>query len=103
MAQKKNKIDDELKQMEFSGEGADGKVTAKFKYVPVQNPMDPNPDYEAVSFEFDDEYFESASPEEISTAVKDCVLSGIEDTNKAVAEKYAALQEIFAEVMAPPK
>mmetsp|Transcript_12971 Transcript_12971/g.35907 ORF Transcript_12971/g.35907 Transcript_12971/m.35907 type:complete len:178 (-) Transcript_12971:50-583(-) len=92
MAQKKQKIDEELKKMDFSGEGADGKVKASFKYVPVQNPMDPNPDYEAVSFEFDADYYESASPEDLAAAVKDCITNGIETTNQVVAEKYSALQ-----------
>jgi hypothetical protein len=92
MAQKKQKLDEELKQMAFEGVAADGKVKASFKYVPISNPMDPNPDYEAVKFEFDDAFFESATPEELSEAVKECVLNGIENTNLAVAEKYAVLQ-----------
>merc|ERR1712150_101763 len=92
MAQKKNKIDEELKKMDFSGSAAEGRVTAAFKYVPVSNPMDPNPDYEAVSFSFDDDFYESASPEDLSAAVKECIQNGIEETNKAVAEKYAVLQ-----------
>jgi hypothetical protein len=92
MAQKKAKLDEELTLMNFEGVAADGKVKASFKYVPISNPMDPNPDYEAVKFEFDDAYFESATPEELSEAVKECVLNGIENTNVAVAEKYAVLQ-----------
>jgi hypothetical protein len=92
MAQKKAKLDEELTLMNFEGVGADGKVKASFKYVPISNPMDPNPDYEAIKFEFDDAYFESATPEELSAAVKECVLNGIENTNTAVAEKYAVLQ-----------
>jgi hypothetical protein len=92
MAQKKAKLDEELTQMNFEGLGAEGKVKASFKYVPISNPMDPNPDYEAIKFEFDDAYFESATPEELSAAVKECVLNGIENTNTAVAEKYAVLQ-----------
>jgi hypothetical protein len=55
--------------------------------------MDPNPDYEAAGFTFDKEYFDSASPEDLATAVKEAVLDGIEKTNKALAEKYAVLQE----------
>lgn len=92
MAQKKQKLDEELKKMEFEGV-AEGKVRATFKYVPISNPMDPNPDYEAVTFDFDDAFFESASPEEIAAAAKEAVLNGIDNTNKAVAEKYAVLQE----------
>jgi hypothetical protein len=92
MAQKKAKLDEELTLMNFEGLGAEGKVKASFKYVPISNPMDPNPDYEAIKFEFDDAYFESATPEELSAACKECVLNGIENTNTAVAEKYAVLQ-----------
>ena len=99
MAQKKAKIDEELKKMDFSGTAADGKVVASFKYVPVQNPIDPNPDYEAVEFKFDNEFYESASPEEISAAVKESILNGIEETNKIVAEKYAVLQESLMEAL----
>ena len=92
MAQKKNKLDQELANEDFVGEGADGKVKGTFKFVPIKNPMDPNPDYEAVSFEFDDEWYESATPEELSAAVKEAISAGIEKTNAAVIEKYQALQ-----------
>ena len=91
MAQKKQKLDEELKKMTFEGV-VEGKVKATFKYVPISNPMDPNPDYEATSFEFDDAFFESASPDEIAAATKEAVFDGIANTNKAVAEKYSQLQ-----------
>eukprot|EP00977_Amphora_coffeiformis_P004561 scaffold982_cov169-Amphora_coffeaeformis.AAC.14 len=93
VAQKKKKLDEELQATPFVAEAADGKVKASFKYVPVMNPMDPNPDYEAIGFEFDDEYYESASAEELSAACKEAVLSGVETINNAVAEKYAVLQQ----------
>src|SRR3569623_1777961 len=35
MAQKKQKLDEELKKMEFPGASEDGKVKAVFKYVPI--------------------------------------------------------------------
>jgi YbaB/EbfC DNA-binding family len=92
MAAKKKKLDEELSKERFIGEGAGGKVKGSFQFVPIMNPLDPNPDYEAKSFEFDDEFFASASPEELSEAVKECVLNGIEKTNVAVAEKYSVLQ-----------
>ncbi|KAL3943476.1 MAG: hypothetical protein SGBAC_002440 [Bacillariaceae sp.] len=92
LAQKKNAIDKELAELDFFGESADGKVKATFKFMPVKNPMDPNPDYEAQKFEFDDEWYESASPEDIGAAVKEAVLNGINETNDKVAEKYQALQ-----------
>jgi len=93
MAQKKKKLDDELTQVDFFGESPDGKVKGTFKYVPISNPMDPNPDYEAVKFEFDDAFYESATPAELSAAVKAAIMDGIEKTNTAVAAKYQTLQE----------
>ena len=93
VAQKKKKLDEELMAESFEAEAADGKVKATFKYVPVANPMDPNPDYEAVSFTFDDEYYASASPEELGEACKEAVMTGIRVINEAVAEKYQVLQK----------
>ncbi|CAJ1966883.1 unnamed protein product [Cylindrotheca closterium] len=92
LAQKKNEIDKQLAEQDFFGESADGKVKATFKFVPVKNPMDPNPDYEAQKFEFDDAWYESASPEDVSAAVKEAIINGINETNDRVAEKYQALQ-----------
>jgi DNA-binding protein YbaB len=92
MASKKQKLDEELKQETFEGLSSNGKVKASFKFVPVKNPMDPNPDYDAISFEFDDDFFQSASPEELSTAVTESIKDGIAKTNIAVAQKYAVLQ-----------
>jgi DNA-binding protein YbaB len=91
MAQKKAKLDLELATLDFQGT-VEGKVTAQFKFVPIKNPMDPNPDYEATSFEFDDAFFESASPEELSAAVKEAIDDGIKTTNEAVAKKYETMQ-----------
>jgi hypothetical protein len=92
MAQKKGKLDAELAKIEFSGLAADGKVTATFKFIPTQNPMDPNPDYNANGFVFDDEWYAAASPEDLSAAVKEAIENGIKNTNDAVALKYQALQ-----------
>jgi DNA-binding protein YbaB len=92
LAKKKNELDKELSAAEYVGSAADGKVKATFKFIPVKNPMDPNPDYEAQTFEFDDEWFEGASPEEISSAVQESIQDGIDKTNEAVAEKYQTLQ-----------
>jgi hypothetical protein len=110
MASKKNKLDEELSKEIFEGNSADGKVKGTFKFVPIKNPMDPNPDYEAISFEFDEEWYEAASPDDLSAGVKESVLAGIEATNMAVTEKYKALQgdlmaafgEMAGEAEAPP-
>lgn len=92
IAKKKNDIDKELAELDFLGQAADGKVKVTFKFIPVKNPMDPNPDYEAQKFEFDDAWYESASPEDISAAVKEAILNGINETNDKVAAKYQTLQ-----------
>ena len=99
VAQKKKKLDEELMAMAFTSEGAGGKVKATFKYVPVMNPLDPNPDYEATGFEFDDAFYESASAEELSEAVKEAVQTGIQEINAAVAEKYQVLQKDLMEAL----
>lgn len=99
MAQKKKDLDNELSQMSFSGSSSDGKVKGSFKYIPNTNPLDPNPEYEPQSFEFDDAFFDSASPEDLAAAIKEAIQDGIEDTNKAVAEKYSVLQADLMSVM----
>jgi DNA-binding protein YbaB len=98
VAQKKGELDKELAATSFKGEAADGKVVASFKYVPVQNPMDPNPDYEVISIEFDDAYFEETSPEDLSAAVGDAYRTGVEVCNRAVMEKYATLTAELSDV-----
>jgi hypothetical protein len=55
--------------------------------------MDPQPDYDTIGFDFDEEWYQSASPEDISAAVKEAIMNGIEKTNAAVVEKYKVLEE----------
>ena len=100
MAQKKKALDEDLMKMDFVGQSDNGKVKGHFKYVPISNPMDPNPDYEAVKFDFDDEFYEASSPSEIAAAVKAAINNGIEITNQAVAEKYQTLQADLMEAFA---
>ena len=106
MASKKTKLDQELSAMEFEGVAEDGKVKATFKFVPPKGMMDPQPDYEATGFEFDDAWYEGASPEDLSAAIKAAYDDGINKTNEKVQEKYQALQGDLMEVMgqggAPP-
>ena len=99
MAQKKAKLDAELAAMEFQGSGADGKVTAKVKFIPVTNPMDPNPEYLPVSFDFDDEWYESASVEDLSAAVKEAMEDGVKAANEAATEKYQSMQADLMSVL----
>lgn len=96
MAQKKNKLDQELAAMDFVGASTDGKVKATVKYIPSKNPMDPTPDYDPTSFEFDDEWFESASTEDLSNAVKEAIADGMNNVNKGVEEKYESLKADIA-------
>ena len=93
MAKKKQKLDQELSSETFKGVAADGKVEASCKFVPSKNPMDPQPDYQAAGFDFDAEWYDSASPEDLSTAVKDALMNAIDVTNEAVKEKYMLLEE----------
>jgi hypothetical protein len=93
MAKKKQTLDSELAAETFEGMSADGKVTATCKFAPSKNPMDPQPDYDTIGFDFDEEWYQSASPEDISAAVKEAIMNGIEKTNAAVVEKYKVLEE----------
>lgn len=93
MAKKKQQLDNELAAEVYKGEAADGKVTVDCKFSPSKNPMDPQPDYKAAGFDFDQEWFDAASPEDLSAAVKDALMNGIEVTNEAVKEKYKQLEE----------
>mmetsp|Transcript_24049 Transcript_24049/g.51129 ORF Transcript_24049/g.51129 Transcript_24049/m.51129 type:complete len:164 (+) Transcript_24049:110-601(+) len=93
MAQKKQKLDQELASESYSGSAADGKVTVSCSFSPSKNPMDPQPDYKATGFDFDADWYEAASPEDLSTAVKEALMDGIDKTNEAVKEKYKLLEE----------
>ena len=100
MASKKQKLDQELAKEKYFGTAADGKVTVECKFSPSKNPMDPQPDYDAVAFDFDEEWYNSATPEELSDAVKLAVIDGIEKTNVVVGEKYKILGEELAAMSA---
>jgi len=93
MAQKKQTLDQDLAKEIFKGSAADGKVIVDCKFSPSKNPMDPQPDYDAVAFDFDEEWYNSVTPEDLGTAVKEALLDGIEQTNAAVSEKYKILGE----------
>jgi len=93
MASKKKELDAELSKMTFEGQSSNGKVTLQMKYVASMNPMDPNPEYDPQDFVFDDEWYESCTPEELSVASKEAIEDAIKKTNEAATEKYAVLQE----------
>lgn len=99
MTKKKKKLDEELASMKFEGSGAAGKVKASFKYIPSPHPMDPNPGYLPVGFTFDDEFYQTSSPDQIATGIKESIMSGIEMMNNATIEKYAVLQKDLMDSM----
>ena len=99
MAKKKQALDKELAAETFEGQAADGKVTAMCKFSPSGNPMDPQPDYAATGFVFDEEWYDAASPEDIATAAKEAITNAIEKTNIAVSEKYKVLEEDLKSTM----
>lgn len=92
LAQQKKKLDAELAATDFEGIAEDGKVKASIEFVPMTSPTDPNPDYMATGFEFDDEWYEAASPEELSAAVMEAIKDGTKTANQAVIDKYENLQ-----------
>jgi DNA-binding protein YbaB len=97
----KKKIDEDLAAESFEGIAADGKVTVVCKFVPSANPMDPQPEYEVASVSFEDGWYESASPEDISDAVKAAIANGTEKANAVATEKYNALAGALKGMGAP--
>lgn len=98
----KKKVDDELAAESFEGTAADGKVTVVCKFVPPTSPIDPQPEYEVASVSFDDEWYESASPEDIVEAVKAGIANGTEKTNARATEKYNSLAGALQALSGPP-
>lgn len=99
IATKKRKLDEELQKMTFEASSSNDNVKVTMKYIPVTNPMDPNPEYESTNFDFNDEYFASVSTEELSEDIKNAIMKGIETVNQNVAEKYATLQSDLMEAL----
>lgn len=103
IATKKKKLDEELQKEDFTGAAPDDTVTAHLKFVPVSNPMDPNPDYEATRFDFDDAFYDSATAEELSSAITEALKDAYQKTNLKVAETYQSLQTDLMDVMGQKK
>ena len=99
IATKKRKLDEDLQKMIFTGTSSNNHVTVTMKYVPVINPMDPNPEYESTKFDFDDEYYNTVSTDDLAKDIQDAIVNGIEATNKMVAEKYSTLQSDLMEAL----
>lgn len=99
IAQKKQVIEAELKEILFVGKDESGKVTANIKYVPSSNPMDPQPEYAVQGFDFDDDWFNEAAPEQLSSAVLEAYRAGIDEATKGSQEKFQALAEDLQNMM----
>jgi hypothetical protein len=100
IATKKRKLDEDLQKLSFVGTSKDGiNVKVTMKYVPVTNPLDPNPEYESIKFDFEDEYYNSVNVDDLAKDIQDAILNGIESTNKMVAEKYSTLQSDLMEAL----
>lgn len=93
VAQMKQKIDKKLAKETFKGIAAHGKVTVECKFSPSKNPMDPQPGNDVAAISFDNEWYDAATPEELSAAVKEAVSDAIKKTNDAMSEKYKILGE----------
>eukprot|EP00543_Licmophora_paradoxa_P002013 CAMPEP_0202458096 /NCGR_PEP_ID=MMETSP1360-20130828/21123_1 /ASSEMBLY_ACC=CAM_ASM_000848 /TAXON_ID=515479 /ORGANISM="Licmophora paradoxa, Strain CCMP2313" /LENGTH=179 /DNA_ID=CAMNT_0049078455 /DNA_START=23 /DNA_END=562 /DNA_ORIENTATION=+ len=99
LASKKAAIDSELKKIDFVGSSADEKVKCIVNYITSSNPQEPQPEFQAKSFEFDDEFFESSSPDAIAEASKEAYELGTQEALKAAEEKFNDLKQDVAEMM----
>lgn len=99
IASKKKKLDEDLQKVVFTGKSPNNHVTVTMKYMPVTNPMDPNPEYESTRFDFDDEYYNTVSTDDLAKDIQDAIFNCIEATNKEVAEKYSTLQSLLMEAL----
>eukprot|EP00546_Thalassionema_frauenfeldii_P011421 CAMPEP_0178920170 /NCGR_PEP_ID=MMETSP0786-20121207/14855_1 /TAXON_ID=186022 /ORGANISM="Thalassionema frauenfeldii, Strain CCMP 1798" /LENGTH=185 /DNA_ID=CAMNT_0020594205 /DNA_START=76 /DNA_END=633 /DNA_ORIENTATION=- len=75
--QKKAAIEKELGEMVFSGKSENEKVTANLKYIASKNPMDPQPEYGVDSFDFDDDWYNDAAPDDLSSGILEAYRAGI--------------------------
>jgi hypothetical protein len=100
IATKKRKLDEELQKTVYEGISTNENVKVMMKYVPVTNPMDPNPEYEPIQFIFDnDDYYNTVPVTDLSQDIQSALMNGIETINQRVAEKYATLQADLMEVL----
>jgi DNA-binding protein YbaB len=99
IAQKKGEIEKELQLINFEGKSENGKVECTMKYLPSGNPMDPQPEFEVQGFDFDDEWFESAAPEQLATAATEAYRAGVQATMTGSEEKFKALAADLQEMM----
>uniref|UniRef100_A0A7S4HKQ3 Uncharacterized protein n=1 Tax=Odontella aurita TaxID=265563 RepID=A0A7S4HKQ3_9STRA len=99
VASKKNELDKELQAIDTIGSAADGKVKVTVKYAPPQLPANPNPGYDVVAVDLDEDYLGEASAEDLSAALVDAIRDGETVSTKMVGEKYQELQADMAEML----
>jgi len=99
IAQQKNKLDDELKDMDIIGSGADGKIKVTIKYSPAQMPTSPSPGYDAIAIDIDEGYLGEVSSEELSEQVVVALRDGETRATEIVTEKYKSLEASLQGIM----
>lgn len=100
IATKKQTIEKELQLLTFDGKSTNEKASVSMKYVPSLNPMDPQPEFEVQGFSFDDEWYASATPDEIAEAATEAYRAGVQATMLGSEEKFKVLAEDLKAMMA---
>lgn len=101
IASKKKTIDAEVAKLDITGASENGKVTSTVKIIPGSNPMSPAPDFSVTAINFDDDFFESAAPEDLSTSAVEAVREGEKKAIEEMNAKYASLASDLQGMMAP--
>mmetsp|Transcript_14283 Transcript_14283/g.20108 ORF Transcript_14283/g.20108 Transcript_14283/m.20108 type:complete len:174 (-) Transcript_14283:2336-2857(-) len=101
IAAKKKEIDAEVAKLDITGNSENGKVTSTVKIIPGTNPMSPTPDFSVAAINFDDAFFDEASPEDLSSAAVEAIRDGEKNAIEAMNEQYAALATDLQGMMAP--
>mmetsp|Transcript_24363 Transcript_24363/g.36141 ORF Transcript_24363/g.36141 Transcript_24363/m.36141 type:complete len:176 (-) Transcript_24363:102-629(-) len=96
---KKAAIEKELGEVVFSGKSENEKVTASVKYVASKSPMDPQPEFSVEGFDFDDDWFNDATPEDLSSAVVEAYRAGVKETQAESEKQFQSLAKDLQEMM----
>ena len=99
VASKKNDLDKELQKMDIIGEAADGKVKVTIKYIPAKLPVNPNPGYDVIKVDIDEDYLGGVSSEDLSAGLVEAIRAGETQSTVLVTEKYQELQNDMAEML----
>ena len=101
LAKKKQDLDKELMNMDILGfsDAENKNVQVTIKYVPAQLPINPSPGYDTVNVKIKEDYFNTASAEQLSEAVTLAIRDGETQANIAVAQKYKLLEAELGNLM----